>query len=1213
MEWWVILPLGLWVLLQKQRIDALARRIGELELQLFKLREAAPKPAAEAPVAASPQTRAVEEPLLLTEVVPDDVLVLDAPLPNVSNDTNGAARPSVFAGERPRMHSPLLLDEPAPDSVPPAAEPPRAELDAPPQPPRPKRPTRRLDQWLAENGLAWVAGIAIALGAIYLVSLAAQSDWFTPAIQLSLATMLGAACLAGSEWMRRNGLSRPPGHPLMAALMAGAGMVVFYAATWAAHAGFGLINWPAAVALLALCALALIGLSFVHGQAIGVLAIGMALLAPAVANPAGWSSAALTGYLGIVSLGGFVLAGVRRWAWVSLATAAGLYFWFFASIGADDARRPLALLSFASLGGVGMAFRPPLADASKARLAWSAVRDLAPSLAISISSVLLIWAWLVIATAPSGAVIAPALISVFHVALAAYAVRERLATPVSFAITTGALVLGFMAYLRARFPAPVDWSFYPALLLSAVTVIVMALAAHPRRSGRVLVAGAGSIGAALLTAVAASSRPDWHSLAAWAPLLVGSLLLLAAGWRRESDAQDRHRDAALDLWGGGAAALLLLAVEAALPGDWRATGHAALALAFSIGLAWRGWRVLSWAALAAGALSMVQTMAPGATGAALDQPIWIGLLNVALAAALLFAASTVIRRNSPKTGAAEGLSTAAMIVAVTGAMLALRWLATSRGGFALDGFTEASLRVLMLMAAGLVLAPRIHESPGPIGAWRGHVLLSLGLAYVLLLPGLAVNPWWGGTGRAVVNGLPLFNPLALAFLAPAALAFVAARRFYPRNLMLARIYAGFAVALPVLWAVMETRHAFHNPAMAEPAVGLFESACYALIILLFGLAVAVAARMRAARNPNRPFTQDLMRTMRPTAWAAIAFAVFILLIARHPIWGGQDSAASNAFSTLLSVGAQFAGFALALLLGRALSVSTGADPVRFAAASASVLLVWSAGHATIRWLHHRGYMDDGAPLLDLEGLLHAVWPLALVSAAAQLTRLAPGRDTVRAYLYDLQAIWAAAIWPALGLAALGLSLFFNPWWGVLPAQIPTIGAAITVLGLYALAAALSNVAPDVPRVQLMKYLVPAATVLAALHLFVMITLVARWLYHDGEMSAARSGELELWVYSAIWALFGAAALALGTVRNDPVLRWIGLAVFGATIVKVFFLDTMQLSPLVRAASFIGLAIVTGGSAWLARRNRPPPSPGDLVTVTPSARRERRRVRRRTSP
>ena len=159
---------------------------------------------------------------------------------------------------------------------------------------------------------------------------------------------------------------------------------------------------------------------------------------------------------------------------------------------------------------------------------------------------------------------------------------------------------------------------------------------------------------------------------------------------------------------------------------------------------------------------------------------------------------------------------------------------------------------------------------------------------------------------------------------------------------------------------------------------------------------------------------------------------------------------------------------------------------------------------------------------------------------------------------------------------------------------------------------LSYLAPDVPRVRGLKWMVPAATLACALHLFVAATLMIRWLYHGAELNTVGAGEVELWTYSTVWALFGAAALGIGTVRNDPVLRWVGLAVLLTTTVKVFFIDTAQLSGVIRAASVICLGAVAGVTTWLVRRNRPPPSPGDLVTVKPSARRERRRVRRRKS-
>lgn len=1217
--WWVLLPLGLWVWLLAQRIDKLARRITELELELSQLRAGAAAPAAAAPatapamaeaaLAAAPAPQAAEEPLLLTEIVPDDVLVLDTPLPEASNDVGEPAPPPAASAERPRMHSPLLLDERAPE------EPPRAEAERPaPQPPA-NKPHRRLDQWLAEKGLAWLAGVALAIGAIYLVAVAVQSGWFTPALRIVAAVLLGLVMLGVSERMRRIGLAKPPGHPLMAGLLSGAGVVVLYATVWGAL-GFGFVGWPGAAALLALCALALIGLSLLHGQPLGVLAVAMALLAPALSYAPLWPSWMLTLYIGGVACGGFALSGLRRWAWASLAAFAGLYFWFFQSIGSEEVGRGLWLVVLASFGGASLMLRPPLPDEAKARLSWSDAHKLGPSIAVSVSSALLIWAWIFVAPAPSGQIAGPALISIFHAALAAEVVRRRKALPATLAIAIGALVVGYIAYLQARFYyPPLGRDFYQTALFGAFVVAVSALLSNPHHSGRKTAAGAGGIGAAILTLLAAASRGEgWHSYAAWLPLFAGAMLLFVSAWWSEARAPNRKADIAIDLWAGCGAVLALVGVESAFPAETRAAGHAIAALLFAAGLVWRGWRVAGWAALTAALLSIGQALSPVLIGGVLagSVPLWAGLLVLFGAAALLFGASTVIRRSNDNVGVTEALSAAAVIVALVGVFVALTWIAAGGAGVPLDAFTETSLRVLTLMAAGLILLPRIHEKPGPIGAWRGHVLLGLGLLYALLAPGLVINPWWGAPGRAVIADLPLLNALALAFLAPAALAFVAARRLYARQLVFARIYAAAGALLVLIWLALEIRHAFHGAAMAEPHVGLFESACYALAGLMIAIAVVLAARVRAARAPQGPFTQDLSRVMRGAAWGALGFAVMIMLLIAHPIWGAQDSTTSNAFSTLLAVLAQIAGAGLALLLGRALSLSKEAEPTRFATAAVAATLAWSAGHSVIRWLHHRGYMDDEIAPLGLEGMLHAVWPLAFVIAAAQLTRAAPGRDTVRAYLYDLQAIWAAAIWPAAAFAGLGLWFLFNPWWGAWPAQPETALAAAGALGLMLLAAALTFAAPDVPHVRGVKWLVPASLAACAAHLFVAATLVVRWLYHGEAMSSAQSGEAELWVYSAVWALFGAAALGLGTLRNDPVLRWIGLAALLLTTVKVFFIDTARLSGVIRAASFLGLGAIAAATTWLVRRNRPSPEPGDLVTVKPSARRERRRVRRRKS-
>src|SRR5690606_9164574 len=129
-----------------------------------------------------------------------------------------------------------------------------------------------------------------ALGGVFLVSFASQQDWFTPQVQLACAVLLAGALIGASEWARRAAQTGPAGRALIAAMLAGAGVVTLYATIWAAHALYGLIAWPVAAALLALCAVVLVGLSLLHGQALGVLAVLMALLTPPFASPAQWPS-----------------------------------------------------------------------------------------------------------------------------------------------------------------------------------------------------------------------------------------------------------------------------------------------------------------------------------------------------------------------------------------------------------------------------------------------------------------------------------------------------------------------------------------------------------------------------------------------------------------------------------------------------------------------------------------------------------------------------------------------------------------------------------------------------------------------------------------------------------------------------------------------------------------------------------------------------------
>ncbi len=331
-----------------------------------------------------------------------------------------------------------------------------------------------------------------------------------------------------------------------------------------------------------------------------------------------------------------------------------------------------------------------------------------------------------------------------------------------------------------------------------------------------------------------------------------------------------------------------------------------------------------------------------------------------------------------------------------------------------------------------------------------------------------------------------------------------------------------------------------------------------------------------------------------------------MLLVRHPWWGEQDAKATDALSTGLAVCAQAVACALSLALGRALSRGPGVDRTRFAAAAAAALFAWSFGHAAIRWLYHGGAMDDGVANAGLEGFVHALWPLAFVLAASAATSRAPNRDTIRSYLHDLQAIWSVAAWPAVIFACFGLWLAFAPWWGVQPVQVQGVASAATGVGAGLLGAWLSFSVLQIPKVRWPQILAHVARIAIAGHLLFALTLIVRWSFHANDMNATTPAiELELWSYSALFALFGGGMIALGATRNDSWFTRIGLVILLAGAAKVVIIDTAQLNGVLRAASFLGVGVVSMAVAWATRRiGRKPASLGPDTNVTPAARRDR---------
>jgi uncharacterized membrane protein len=61
--------------------------------------------------------------------------------------------------------------------------------------------------------------------------------------------------------------------------------------------------------------------------------------------------------------------------------------------------------------------------------------------------------------------------------------------------------------------------------------------------------------------------------------------------------------------------------------------------------------------------------------------------------------------------------------------------------------------------------------------------------------------------------------------------------------------------------------------------------------------------------------------------------------------------------------------------------------------------------------------------------------------------------------------------------------------------------------------------------------------------------------------------------SAIWTIYASVLFAIGMSRHQALLRWLGLALFGCTIFKVFVVDLAALNVMYRILSFLILGVV----------------------------------------
>ncbi|MCG8512339.1 MAG: DUF2339 domain-containing protein, partial [Rhodospirillales bacterium] len=131
--------------------------------------------------------------------------------------------------------------------------------------------------------MVWLGGITIALGGVFLVKYSIDLGLLSPAVRISLGTLLGIALTVVGEWLRRRPLQRAsasvgPDHVPPA--LTSAGILVSFGSIYAGHVLYGLLSPMAAFGFLAAIAFGALALSILQGALVAIMGIAGAFTIP---------------------------------------------------------------------------------------------------------------------------------------------------------------------------------------------------------------------------------------------------------------------------------------------------------------------------------------------------------------------------------------------------------------------------------------------------------------------------------------------------------------------------------------------------------------------------------------------------------------------------------------------------------------------------------------------------------------------------------------------------------------------------------------------------------------------------------------------------------------------------------------------------------------------------------------------------------------------
>jgi uncharacterized membrane protein len=314
----------------RQHNEQLSRRIADLNLEISAVRNAflariakleqggvvAPPPQAE-------QTQGIQE-------TPEPVV--EPPAPSI-----------------PEM--PADVGPPEPRRVQYTPPPASAEAETPVfAAPAAARSGTEWERLIGVRGAALLGAVVLGLAALLFLQYSIEHGLIPPIVRVAIGFLVGSSAIVGSEFLRKRG------YVSSANALAGAGVIVFYASTWAAKNLYGFIGTGMAFALMSLTTVVCGMLSWRHAaREIALLGLAGGFATPLLLSSGQNNPIGLFGYLLLLNVGLFALARERKWP---LLTLIGLCATTFYQAGwiVSKMETPQALLGLGILALFGIFF-----------------------------------------------------------------------------------------------------------------------------------------------------------------------------------------------------------------------------------------------------------------------------------------------------------------------------------------------------------------------------------------------------------------------------------------------------------------------------------------------------------------------------------------------------------------------------------------------------------------------------------------------------------------------------------------------------------------------------------------------------------------------------------------------------------------------------------------------------------------------------------------